>query len=263
MAANDIAPFWFLVVWGGLIGLVVGSYLNVLAHRLPLGVSTVTPRSRCPACGAAIRVRDNLPVVSWLLLRGRCRDCRTPISARYPLIEATAGILFAGCVARFGFTPRAAVAAILVALLLALAAIDSRHFLLPDKLTLPGLAVGLAAQFALPDGSPVRGLSGALIGAGILLALAGAWELLRGVEGMGLGDVKMLAMVGAFLGVGGVLVTLIVGTLGGAVAGLAMVARGRGDLQAELPFGLFLAGGGLLALFFGEPLVASYLGLLR
>lgn len=255
-------PIWFLIVWAGLMGLVVGSYLNVLVHRLPLGVSTVTPRSRCPACGAAIRARDNLPILSWLLLRGRCRDCGTPISARYPLVEAATGLAFAGAVARFGPGRRAVVAALLATLLVALAAIDFDHFLLPDRLTLTGLAAGLAAQLVLDDGSLARGLAGALVGAGLLLTLAGAWELARGVEGMGLGDVKMLAMIGAFLGVGGVMVTLVVGTLSGSIAGLTMVARGRGDLQAKLPFGVFLAAGGLVALYAGEPLVRAYLGLL-
>lgn len=256
-------PFWFLVLWAGLVGLVVGSYLNVLVHRLPLGQSTVRPRSRCPACGAAIRARDNLPVLSWLLLRGRCRDCGAAISPRYPLIEAATGTLFAACVLCFGFAPEAAAAAVLGTLLLALAAIDLDHFLLPDKLTLPGIALGLVAQWLLPSGSLVAGLRGALVGAGLLLAIAGAWELLRGVEGMGLGDVKMLAMVGAFLGAGGVLLTLVLGTLAGSVVGLALVARRGTDLQAQLPFGVFLAAGGLVALFAGEPLIGAYLGLMR
>jgi len=258
-----VPPFWFLVLWAGLVGLVVGSYLNVVAHRLPLGRSTVTPRSRCPACGAPIRARDNLPVLSWLLLGGRCRDCSAPISPRYPLVEAATGLLFAAAVARFGFTPKALVAALLVALLVALAAIDLDHYWLPDKITLPGLAAGLGSQVVVTGGDLARGVAGALVGAGILLLLAGAWELARGVEGMGLGDVKMLAMIGAFLGIAGVLVTLVVGTLAGSLAGLALVARGRGGLDAKLPFGLFLAGGGLVALFFGEPIAEAYLGLFR
>jgi leader peptidase (prepilin peptidase)/N-methyltransferase len=258
-----VPPFWFLVLASGLLGLVVGSYLNVLVHRLPLGVSTVTPPSRCPACDALIRPYDNLPVVSWLILRGRCRDCGAPISVRYPLVEALTGALFAAATARFGFGGQALAAAVLSALLVALAAIDLGHLLLPDKLTLTGIGLGLVGQALLPSGSLARGAAGALIGAGILLALAGAWELLRGVEGMGLGDVKMLAMVGAFLGVGGVVVTLIVATFTGSVAGIALLLRGRGGLQAQLPFGFFLAAGALVALFAGDALVHSYLGLLR
>jgi leader peptidase (prepilin peptidase)/N-methyltransferase len=258
-----VPPLWFLVLWAGLVGLVVGSYLNVLVHRLPLGRSTVRPRSRCPACGAAIRARDNLPIVSWLLLGGRCRDCGAGISPRYPLIEAATGVLFAACVLRFGFTREAIAAAVLAALLVALAAIDFDHFLLPDKLTLPGIGLGLAAQWLVPSGSLIAGVRGALIGAGLLLAIAGAWELLRGVEGMGLGDVKMLAMIGAFLGAGGVVVTLVFGTFAGSAIGLALVVRRGGDLRAQLPFGVFLSAGGLVALFAGDALVGSYLGLMQ
>jgi len=258
-----VLPEALLVLWSGLVGLVVGSYLNVLVHRLPRGLSTVTPRSRCPACGAAIRAHDNLPVLSWLLLRGRCRDCRAPIPARYPLVEAAAGLLFAASVARFGFGVEGLAAAVLGALLIALAAIDRDHLLLPDKLTLPGIAAGLALQIAAPSGSLARGVAGALVGGGLLLALAGAWELVRGVEGMGLGDVKMLAMIGAFLGIGGVLVTLVVGTFAGSLAGIAMILRGRGSLASQLPFGVFLAAGGAVALFAAGPLVGAYLGLFR
>lgn len=256
-------PFAFLVAWSGLVGLVVGSYLNVVIHRLPSGASTVTPRSRCPACGAPIRAFDNLPVLSWLLLRGRCRDCRAPISIRYPLVEAATGGLFAGAVAHFGWSFDALAAALLSSLLVALAGIDLDHFLLPDRLTLPGLAAGLALQPLLATGSLLRGVAGALVGAGVLLVLAGAWELARGVEGMGLGDVKMLAMVGAFLGIAGVVVTLVVASFAGSLAGLALLARGRGGLGSKLPFGVFLAAGGLAALFFGPAWTSAYLGLLR
>lgn len=257
-----MSPFTFLVIWAGLVGLIVGSYLNVVVHRLPKGESTVTPRSRCPACGAAIRARDNLPVLSWLLLGGRCRDCRAPISPRYPATEALTGALFAYAVARFGWTLDALAAALLGSLLVALAGIDLDHFLLPDRLTLPGLALGLALAPFLAEGSLARGVQGALVGAGVLLLLAGAWELVKGVEGMGLGDVKMLAMIGAFLGVAGVVVTLVVASFAGSVAGLALMARGRGGLASKLPFGVFLAAGGLVAIFFGPALARAYLGLL-
>ncbi len=255
-------PLGFFVVYAALVGLIVGSYLNVVIHRLPHQQSTVLPRSRCPACGAPIRARDNLPVVSFVLLRGRCRDCHAPISLRYPLIELLTATLFAGCVLRFGVTPSAAGAALFCAALVALAAIDVEHFLLPDRITLPGLAVGLAAQPLLAWGSPTGALQGALFGGGILLVMAGLWELARGIEGMGLGDVKMLAMIGAFLGVHGVVVTLLCASLAGSVVGLTLLARGAIELQGKLPFGLFLALGGAVAVFAGEPLVHSYLSLL-
>ena len=237
-------PLWFFVVYAGLVGLIVGSYLNVVIHRLPQNLSTVVPRSRCPKCGAAIRARDNLPVVSWLMLRGRCRDCGAPISARYPLIELLTGALFAGAVLRFGATATAGAAALFCAALVALAAIDVEHFLLPDRITLPGLALGLAVQPLVSWGAIPQAIQGALFGAGILLVMAGLWELLRGVEGMGLGDVKMLAMIGAFLGVHGVVVTLVFASLTGSVVGIALLARGSIELQGKLPFGLVLAAGG-------------------
>ncbi len=255
-------PPVFFAVYAGLVGLIVGSYLNVVVHRLPLRQSTVLPRSRCPNCGAAIRARDNLPVLSWLLLGGRCRDCHAPISVRYPLVELITGSLFAASVLRFGPTTTAAGAALFCAALVALAAIDLEHFLLPDKITLPGVAVGLAAQPLLVWGSLAGALQGALFGAGILLVMAGLWEVTRGIEGMGLGDVKMLAMIGAFLGVHGVIVTLVFGSLAGSVVGITLLARGSIELQGRLPFGLFLAFGGGIALFVGEPLARAYLALL-
>ena len=255
-------PIEFFVVYAALVGLIVGSYLNVVVHRLPHQQSTVVPRSRCPQCGAAIRVRDNLPVLSWLLLRGRCRDCGARISVRYPLIELLTAALFAGAVLRFGVTPTAAACALFSAALLALAAIDVEHFLLPDRITLPGIGLALAAQPLLVWGSLAGALQGALVGAGILLVMAGLWELLRGVEGMGLGDVKMLAMIGAFLGVHGVVVTLVFASFAGSVVGITLLARGSIELQGKLPFGLFLALGGAIALFAGEPLTRAYLALL-
>lgn len=246
-----------LAVGALLLGLVVGSYLNVVVHRLPRGESTVRPPSRCPACGARIGALENVPVASWLALRGRCRHCGARISWRYPLLEALTGGLFLACVLRFGATPRAAVSALLCCLLVALAAIDLEHLLLPDRLTLPGIAVGLAAQPWLP----VRFLDavlGALVGAGTLVLLINVWYWLREEEGMGLGDVNLLAMVGAFLGWQGAAVTLLVGAFSGALVGLALMAAGRVRLSSKLPFGTFLALGGLVALFFGEALVAGY-----
>jgi leader peptidase (prepilin peptidase)/N-methyltransferase len=254
-------PLGFFVVYAALVGLIVGSYLNVVIHRIPQEISTVTPRSRCPHCGAPIRARDNLPLVSWLLLRGRCRDCGAPISARYPLVEATTALLFAGAVWRFGATASAIVAALFAALLVALAGIDVEHFLLPDRITLPGIALGLLIQPLVVWGSLLSALSGALVGAGVLLLISGVWKLWRNVDGMGLGDVKMLAMVGAFLGLAGVLVTLVAASFAGAVVGLVLVARGAIGLQGKLPFGFFLAIGGLVALYAGEPLTRFYLGL--
>ncbi len=250
-----------LDVYAALFGLIVGSYLNVVIHRLPRGVSTVLPRSRCGHCGSLIRARDNVPVLSWLLLRGRCRQCGTIIAWRYPVIEALTGLLFVAAMERFGPGVEAAVAALFGSLLIALAAIDAEHFILPDQITLPGIAVGMAVQPLVPWAGVGQALLGALLGAGLLLAAWGGWYLLRGEEGMGLGDVKMLAMVGAFLGWKGVLVTLFFGSLLGAVVGLALIATGRGALGSKLPFGSFLAAGAAIALFWGRAMAEAYLGL--
>lgn len=244
------------------VGLVIGSYLNVVIHRLPREESTVLPRSRCPRCGAQLRARDNLPLVSFLLLRGRCRQCQAPISWRYPLVEAMTAILFVACLETFGLTAHAAAAAAFGSALIALAGIDVEHYLLPDAITLPGIAVGLLVSLRADWIDWRQALLGAALGGGGLWLLAQLWLLLRHEEGMGLGDVKMLAMVGAFLGWQGVLVTVFLGSLVGAVVGLTLIAAGRLDLGSRLPFGVFLAGGAMVALFAGPALIARYSRLL-
>jgi leader peptidase (prepilin peptidase)/N-methyltransferase len=259
-----------LGVYAAVLGLIVGSYLNVVIYRLPRGISTVLPRSRCPQCGTAIRALDNVPVLSFLLLGGRCRSCGARISWRYPAVEAATALLFLACFLRFGISLQAPVAALFAALMLALAMIDFDHMLLPDALTWPGIALGILLQPFVPWarlwdgpwGAVAGGVFGALLGAGLLLGVWGAWYLLRHEEGMGLGDVKMLAAIGAFLGWKGVLVSLFLGALSGAVVGLLLMAVRGVDFRAKLPFGVFLALGGLIALFAGEPLVRAYARLL-
>ena len=252
----------FFALYAAVLGLIVGSYLNVVIYRVPLGLSTVTPRSRCPGCGAPIHVRDNLPVLSYLLLRGRCRACGMPISWRYPAVEAATALLFAGCAERFGFTLRTPAAMLFCCLMVALAMIDADHMILPDRITWPGIAVGIAIQPWAPLAGLGPSIAGALLGGGILLAVWGAWYLLRHEEGMGLGDTKMLAMIGAFLGWRGVLVTLFCGALSGSVVGIALMRWGSHDMRSKLPFGTFLALGGLVALFAGDFLIGSYARLL-
>lgn len=271
-----------LGIYAAVLGLIVGSYLNVVIYRVPRGISTVLPRSRCPGCGNPIRPADNVPVLSYLLLRGRCRTCGTPIHWRYPAIEAATGLLFVACFLRFGPTPDALAAAVFACVMVALAAIDVEHLLLPDRITLPGAALGIAIQPLLGYGqgwatlpgwlgggrlapwlsAVLGGVFGAAVGAGILLALYLGWLALRREEGMGLGDVKMLALVGAFLGWPGVLICLFFSSLAGAVTGIALMAVRGGDLKSKLPFGAFLALGGLIALLAGPEIAAWYGGLL-
>ena len=262
MVAFDDMPEWFAIAAAAAYGLVLGSFLNVVVHRLPREMSLLRPRSHCPACGAPVCWYDNVPVLSFLALRGRCRACRSPISPRYPLVELATGGLLALVAARFGVTLAGAEAAVLVLLLVPLALIDLEHHLLPDALTLPGIAVGLA--FAVAGGlvSLREAAIGAAIGGALPYLVIVVYRMVRGVEGMGLGDVKLLAMVGAFLGWRGVLLTLGIGSCVGAVVGLALIACGRAGRETELPFGVFLSAAALAVLFFG-PELALLLGWVR
>lgn len=250
------------LVWIAITGLIVGSYLNVLIHRIPRRKSTILPRSSCPYCQGPIRALDNIPVVSFLLLQGRCRYCKAPISWRYPFVESLTSVLFVLSFWQFGLHPRLAHALLFCSLMVLLAGIDLEHFLLPDKITLSGLIMGLALQFWRPMPGILDAVVGALVGAGILILVINYWYWWRGEEGMGMGDVNMLALIGAFLGWQGVLTTLVLATISGAVVGISMLLLGRLGLRSRLPFGVFLALGGLLTLFLGDSLVAYYSGLL-
>ena len=264
------APDWTLLLRSPtfestalLLGLVVDSFANVCVYRLPRRQSIVSPPSRCPSCGALIRARDNVPVLSWLLLRGRCRACRAPISPRYPAVEAANGLLWLALAVLRGPRAQTFAAMALVTALLVLSLIDFDHQLLPDAITLPGIAAGLAATF-LP-GSPVRPLAALLAAAGGWLAFAAvakAYQRLRGVEGLGQGDWKMAAMLGAFLGWQSMLLTVLLASVAGTLVGLGAVAlRGR-DMRYALPLGTFLGAAGITTVFFGDAMLAWYRGVL-
>ena len=223
-----------------LLGLVVGSFLNVLIHRLPAGESVLFPGSRCPACAAPIRIRDNLPVVSWFWLAGRCRDCRARIPVRYPLVEILTGVLFGW--APEGGDPALVVSRVLLlSLLLALAVTDWESMVLPDALTLPGAALGLALSGPRADLDLLTSAGGALLGATLLFSLRALWLRFRGVEAVGLGDVKLLLLIGAFLGPSAALgAVALAAALGVLIAGpLLLLGRIRRD--TPLPFGTLLA----------------------
>ncbi|MBZ0113730.1 MAG: A24 family peptidase [Thermoanaerobaculia bacterium] len=239
-------------------GLLIGSYLNVVIHRLPREQSTVLPRSRCPHCGGVIRAYDNIPLISYLILRGHCRHCRAAISWRYPLIEGLTAICFVLSFEVFGVSWKTPMAILFCCLLIALAGIDAEHYILPDRITLPGAVVGLAIAFVAPWITWQQSALGILLGGGLLWAVAELWVRLRKVEGLGLGDVKMLAMVGAFLGWEGVVVTLFLGSLTGSLVGVTLMLRHRMNLSSRLPFGVFLSLGALIALFAGPWLLGSY-----
>ncbi len=249
----------FVLVVAFLVGAAVGSFLNVCIARLPQGKSIVFPPSACPQCGARIRPWDNIPLLSFLLLRGRCRACGQRISWRYPAVEALTGVLFTANVMVFGVSPWAAVSCVLVAALVVVTFIDLDHQIIPDVISLPGIVVGLLS--AVPGWGPslVDRVFGVLLGGGLLWAVAVFYEWVRRREGMGGGDVKLLAMIGAFLGWRGVLITLLVGSLSGSLVGASRILLRRAEAGVPIPFGPFLALGAVVALFWGEALISWYI----
>jgi leader peptidase (prepilin peptidase)/N-methyltransferase len=250
----------FVVI--ALLGLMIGSFLNVCISRLPAGESVVTPRSRCPSCGSEIAWYDNVPVLSYVLLAGRCRACRKGISARYPIIEAATAIAFVLQAAVVADLLLLAQRLVFTALLVALFGTDLETHRLPNVLTIGGIGAGLVFSIWLPPGL-MASVIGALTGAAILLAVRWGWHRATGVDAMGLGDVKMLAMIGAFLGWQQVWLVLLLASIAGAILGIALMAFGGRTLQTRLPFGTFLAIAAFAASLFGNGLVTWYLGLLR
>jgi len=266
-----------------LIGLAIGSFLNVCISRIPIDESVVRPGSRCPQCRKPIAKRDNIPILSYILLGGRCRHCRKKISIRYPIIEAVTGVVSGLLYLKFDFGLAWVVYLLFCAALIALAFIDADHRILPDLITLNGLWIGLVMSLFLPlsgvliarilqgigFGNPspvlvsvVSSVTGAIVGGGLLWAVREAYFRFRGVEGMGFGDVKMMAMVGAFIGAPLTLFTIMVGSILGSVIGIIMMRFAGKDRGYELPFGTFLSFGAILAVLYGNELIAMYLGLL-
>ncbi|MDP2053519.1 MAG: prepilin peptidase [Acidobacteriota bacterium] len=240
-------------------GLCIGSFLNVVIYRLPLGQSLVSPGSRCTKCGYQLRWYDNVPVLSWALLGGRCRQCRTAISIQYPVVEIITGLLFVLVAWLTPVGPLLFSRLILVAILVALFGIDLEHQILPNSITLPGIVIGLMFSAIAPPGWQ-DALLGTLLGAGVLYGIAAAYYAVRREEGLGMGDVKMLAMIGAFLGWQAVLVTLVLSSFSGALIGMALIAAQRGGMKLALPFGTFMAVGADAAILGGDPLIAWYAG---
>ena len=250
----------FAVVSLALLGLAVGSFLNVCIYRVPLRRSVVSPGSQCPQCGTALRWADNIPVASYVILGGRCRSCRTPISLRYPIVELLSMLVFLLHYRVFGLDPILIPRLIFACAMIVLFAIDLEHHLLPNVITLPGIVAGFAFSLVMPPG-PVSSLVGILVGGGVLWLIGEGYYRFAGQEGMGGGDVKMLAMIGAFLGWKLVLVTLVFSSIAGAVIGLGLIVTRRGDMKYALPYGTFLALAGLFASLHGEGIVKWYAGL--
>lgn len=279
-------PWPFLFIVTGVFGAIIGSFLNVVIHRLPREESVVFPSSRCPSCGAGIASYDNIPILSYLLLGGHCRSCQAGISARYPAVELLTAVLYLAVTWRDGFTPALPFDLIFVSALAALIFIDAEHMLLPNAITYPGMVFALVARLVIPlatatthfddleplargmlHGMPIWAASligaviGGLIGGGSLWLMGWTWEKLRGIEAMGLGDVKMMFMVGAYLGWRLTILTIFLGVLSGSLIGIALMLRqGRRNMQMLLPFGVFLGIGAIAALLFGSQIVSWYAG---
>jgi leader peptidase (prepilin peptidase) / N-methyltransferase len=238
-------------------GLAVGSFLNVCIYRLPRGGSLLGPPSHCTVCDRFLRWYENIPVLSYLGLRGRCRTCHTRISPVYPIVEIATSATFVVMVAELGWNPLLVPRLLLGCALIVLALIDLEQRILPNVITVPGIVVGFAFSFFLPPGW-VASLLGILVGGGSLLLIAEGYYRIRGQEGLGMGDVKMLAMIGAFLGWKLMLVALVLSSCLGSLVGVAMILARKGDMKYALPFGTFLAMGALLSIFFGEPIIRWY-----
>ena len=286
--ANLIPPIVGYIV-AAVFGAIIGSFLNVVIHRIPLEESIVFPNSRCPSCGAVIAFYDNIPVLSYVVLGAKCRSCKEHISFRYPAVELLTAALFVATAWHDGFSAALPFDLVFVSALLALVFIDAEHMILPNAITYPGILFALIARVAIPylSASPhfddlpslahgafanlplwaaslAGGLIGALIGGGSLWLMGWTWEKLRGIEAMGLGDVKMMFMVGAYLGWRLTILTIFVGVLTGSIIGILLMAKqGQRNMQMLLPFGVFLGLGAVAALLFGAPLVEWYAGQFR
>jgi leader peptidase (prepilin peptidase)/N-methyltransferase len=248
-----------LIALTAALGLAVGSFLNVCIYRIPRGQSLAYPPSRCPRCSKGLAWYDNIPVVSWLVLGGRCRQCREPISKQYPIVELITAFMAVSVVI---VTPPGTLLAsrlVLGALLIVLFVIDLELQVLPNVITLPGIVAGLGFSLFTPIG-PIGSVAGIALGAGVLYGIAAAYYAVRREEGMGMGDVKMLAMIGAFLGWRAVLLTLVLSSFTGAIVGVVLMATRREGLRYALPFGTFLALAAFVAMLTGDAILTWYLG---
>ena len=289
MTDFSLAPPVVGYILAGIFGAIIGSFLNVVIHRLPHEESIVFPNSRCPSCGAVIAFYDNIPILSYAALRAKCRSCKEHISLRYPAVEALTAALFVAVAWHDGMGVRLPFDLVFVSALLALVFIDAEHMILPNAITYPGIVFAVVARIAIPfltrtphfddlpslingpfEGWPIwaaslgGGVIGALVGGGSLWLMGWIWEKLRGVEAMGLGDVKMMFMVGGYLGWRLTIFTIFVGVLTGSIIGVVLMAKQREkNMQMLLPFGIFLGIGAIASLLVGSQIVGWYAGQFR
>jgi len=246
-----------------ILGLCIGSFLNVCIYRLPVSKSIIHPGSMCPNCSTLIPFYDNIPVFSYLWLKGQCRNCKVSIPLRYPTVELLGGLFALGTYLSFGLTAESLIYYTFIAGLLVVTFIDLDHRIIPDVITLPGIPICFAASFALPDITYKEALIGIVVGGGSLLLVAWTYSLITKKEGMGGGDIKLLAMMGAIVGWKGILFTIFTASLIGTLAGLAVMLQSRRGMKLAVPFGPFLSIGSITYIFFGTQLITWYFNLLR
>lgn len=243
-----------------ILGCCLGSFYNVVVYRLPKGESLIRPGSHCPQCNRPVAPYDNIPLLSYLMLLGKCRHCRASISMRYPIVEGITGLAALLLFRRYGFHPQFLVEFVFTSILIIITFIDLDTFIIPDVFSLTGIVVGFGASFFTPRLSWVESLVGILMGGGFFLAIALAYQRLRHREGLGGGDIKLLAMIGAFIGWTGIVFTILVASIAGLMIGLLVMWRTRQGLAAMIPFGPFLSLGAVSYLFWGQSFYYWYLG---
>ena len=244
-------------------GLCVGSFLNVCIYRIPVSKSIVYPGSMCPTCGTAIRYYDNIPLLGYFWLGGKCRQCRSPISIRYPLIELLTGTVALGLFLKYGVSIETLIYFAFACVLIVITFIDIDYRIIPDRISLPGIVVFFLAAMAVPSMNWLDALLGVVIGGGSLFLVAFVYHLLTRKEGMGGGDIKLLAMIGAFIGWQGVLFTIFVASAVGTLSGVLVMLHQKKGLKLAIPFGPFLSIGAIAYVFMGPELISWYFNLLR
>ncbi len=252
-----------MVVYSALFGLALGSFMNVCIYRIPLKKSIVSPPSSCPNCGERIRFYDNIPLISYLLLLGKCRHCSNPLAWHYPLVEALTGLLSVALFIRYGLSYQYFLYLLFTSVLVTISFIDLHHKIIPDVLSLSGIVVGLAASFMPGTISWLDSLIGIIAGGGSLFLVAFVYERITGREGMGGGDIKLLAMIGAWLGWRQLYLVVLISSLVGAIVGITFLLMAGKGFRVRIPFGPFLSLGAMVCLFFGPELMNWYSQLLQ
>lgn len=246
--------FFFIFIFG----LCIGSFLNVCIYRIPKSESIMHPPSKCPGCGQMIKFYDNIPIISYLILKGKCRNCGSSISSRYPIVELLTGLFALAVVFKFGLTPSALIYFAFIACLLVITFIDIDYQIIPNIISLPGIGVFFVASFAVSEVTIIDSILGIIAGGGILFLVAWIFNIVTGREGMGQGDMKLMAMIGALVGWKGVLVTIFLSSLIGSLVGLMVMIIQKSDMKMAIPFGPFLAIGSICHVFFGPEMILWY-----